>query len=61
MLEELNAAAKRTADLELDLEDQKRSRATYQGKSITLQKELQVLDQKLVSLQTDRVKGGFKL
>jgi hypothetical protein len=49
MLEKIEADAKRISDLELDLEDQKRSRANYQSRTLSLEKDLMILDQKVVS------------
>ncbi|KAI0003604.1 hypothetical protein F4779DRAFT_601327 [Xylariaceae sp. FL0662B] len=47
ILERIEADAKKISDLELDLEDQKRSRAIYQSKSINLENDMQRLAQKL--------------
>ncbi len=48
MLKRIDADAKRISDLELDLEDQKRSRALYQSKASLLEKDVQTLDQRVV-------------
>lgn len=48
MIKKIDADAKRIAELELDLEDQKRSRALYQSKASLLEKDVQTLDQKVV-------------
>ena len=50
MIKQIDANAKRISDLELDLEDQKRSRALYQTKASLLEKDVQTLDQRVVSL-----------
>ncbi|RYO94208.1 hypothetical protein DL766_002706 [Monosporascus sp. MC13-8B] len=47
ILKRIDADAKRIAELELDLEDQKRSRAVYQSKASLLEKDVQTLDQKV--------------
>ncbi|KAL7622239.1 hypothetical protein AAE478_007742 [Parahypoxylon ruwenzoriense] len=47
ILEKIEADSKRIIDLELDLEDQKRSRAAYQSKALTLEAEAERLIQKL--------------
>ncbi|KAI1258110.1 hypothetical protein MGN70_001157 [Eutypa lata] len=47
MIKKIDADAKRIAELELDLEDQKRSRALYQSKASLLEKDVQTLDQKV--------------
>ncbi|RYP13542.1 hypothetical protein DL767_010680 [Monosporascus sp. MG133] len=47
ILKRIDADAKRIAELELDLEDQKRSRALYQSKASLLEKDVQTLDQKV--------------
>lgn len=48
MIKKIDTDAKRIAELELDLEDQKRSRALYQSKASLLEKDVQTLDQKVV-------------
>ncbi|KAI0602107.1 hypothetical protein F4775DRAFT_300261 [Biscogniauxia sp. FL1348] len=47
MLQKIDADAKKIAELELDLEDQKKSRAQYQAMSLSLENDMQRLVQKV--------------
>lgn len=49
MIEKINSDSQRIRELELDLDDQKRSRGRYQQMTVELERNLQLFERRIVS------------